>query len=184
MKQFFKDYLSFNKRERNGIFVLLLILILVIAIPRILPLFSSKEKFDFSAFQNDISKFEKNIITKEKQDSSKYKDFNYDNIDRSVAENKLHPFYFNPNNLPEEKWKELGFDDKQIKIIKNFEAKGGKFYKKEDLKKIYGISESEYAVLEPFIQIPEEQKNNKKDFTSFKKRKEFRSDRIKFRRHC
>ena len=166
MKQFFKDYLSFNKRERNGIFVLLLILIIVIAIPRVIRLFSKKENSDVSAFQNDIYKFENNIINY--NDSSKQKDFDYENIDKSVVENKLNPFYFNPNDLPVEKWKELGFDDKQIRIIKNFEAKGGKFYKKEDLKKIYGISESEYAVLEPYIQIPEGNKNNKKEFTPFK----------------
>jgi len=169
MKQFFKDYLSFNKRERNGIFVLLLILILVIAIPRILPLFSSKDSVDFSAFQNDISKFKKNII--KGNDSIKHENFDYDNVDRSVAENKLNPFYFNPNNLSVEKWKELGFDDKQIHIIKNYEAKGGRFYKKEDLRKIYGISENEYTVLEPYIQIPEDHKNNKKEFTSFKSEK-------------
>jgi competence ComEA-like helix-hairpin-helix protein len=142
---------------------------MVIAVPRIFLLFSSKENVDFSAFQNDISKFEKNII--KDNDSIKHKNFDYDNVDRSVAENKLNPFYFNPNNLPVEKWKELGFDDKQIRIIKNYEAKGGKFYKKEDLKKIYGISESEYAVLEPYIQIPEEHKNNKKEFTPFKNEK-------------
>ena len=163
MKQFFKDYLSFNKRERNGIFVLLLILTIVIAVPRVIRLFSKKENVDVSSFQNDISKFEKYIINN--NDSSKQKDFDYENIDKSVAENKLNPFYFNPNGLPAEKWKELGFDDKQIRIIKNFEAKGGKFYKKEDLKKIYGISESEYAVLEPYIQISDEHKKDRKEFT-------------------
>ena len=62
MKQFFKDYLSFNKRERNGIFVLLLILTIVIAVPRVIRLFSKKENVDVSSFQNDISKFEKYII--------------------------------------------------------------------------------------------------------------------------
>ncbi|MDP3445410.1 MAG: helix-hairpin-helix domain-containing protein, partial [Ignavibacteria bacterium] len=37
--------------------------------------------------------------------------------------------------------------------IKNYEAKGGKFFIKEDLKKIYSISAAEYAALEPFITI-------------------------------
>lgn len=125
-----------------------------------MPFFIIKKDADFSAFRKDIAKFESSLkeTSEEKKDSFKYKEFDYNNVDRSVAENMLHPFNFNPNNLPEEKWKELGFDDKQIKIIRNYEAKGGKFYKKEDLKKIYGISESEYNVLEPCIQIPDENK--------------------------
>ncbi|NLJ82229.1 MAG: hypothetical protein GX330_03790 [Bacteroidales bacterium] len=75
----------------------------------------------------------------------------------------LNPFPFNPNNLSEETWKKMGLSDRQIKIIKNYEEKGGKFYKKEDLKKIYGISELEYKQLEPFIFIPKTESKTKKD---------------------
>ena len=35
----------------------------------------------------------------------------------------------------------------------NFKQKGGKFYKKEDLKKIYSISDELYNKLEPYISI-------------------------------
>ena len=156
MKQFIKDYFSFNKRERNGLFILLLILVIIIIAPYVISVFIQKENVDFSAFRKDIAKFERSLkeTTEENKDSFKYNEFDYNNVNRSVAENMLHPFNFNPNNLPAEKWKEMGLNDKQIKIIKNFETKGGKFFKKEDLKKIYGITESDYTVLEPYIQIP------------------------------
>ncbi len=75
----------------------------------------------------------------------------------------LNPFPFNPNDLSEETWRKIGLSDRQIKIIKNYEKKGGKFYKKEDLKKIYGISELEYKQLEPFIFIPKTESKIKKD---------------------
>lgn len=67
---------------------------------------------------------------------------------------KLNPFPFNPNGLPEEQWKLMGLTEKQVKGIKNYESKGGKFYKKEDFKKMYVIDAEEYAQLEPFIEIP------------------------------
>jgi DNA uptake protein ComE-like DNA-binding protein len=133
--------------------------------------FTQKKNVDFSAFRKDIAKFEKSLKEKEdeKQDSLIFKEFDYNNIDRSVAENILHPFNFNPNNLPTKKWKEMGLSDKQIKIIKKFEAKGGKFFKKEDLKKIYGITESDYTVLEPYIQIPDKNKTfDKKEKVIYK----------------
>jgi competence protein ComEA len=79
----------------------------------------------------------------------------YERIDYSVAEQKLHPFKFNPNHLPVGDWKKLGLTDKQIRTIKNYESAGGKFRIKEDFKKIYGITESEYEILAPFITIPQ-----------------------------
>ncbi|NGM61450.1 helix-hairpin-helix domain-containing protein [Sphingobacterium sp. SGG-5] len=65
---------------------------------------------------------------------------------------------FDPNNLAVEQWKDMGFSEKQIAVIKNYEAKGGKFYKKEDVAKIYSISNEEYARIEPYIVIKGENK--------------------------
>ena len=72
---------------------------------------------------------------------------------QEVAE--LHPFPFNPNTLTEEEWKQMGLTDRQIRNIMNYRAKGGKFYSKNDLGKLYTISEEEFAQLEPFIVLPE-----------------------------
>lgn len=71
-------------------------------------------------------------------------------------------FAFNPNKLPASKWKQLGLSDKQISTIKNYEAKGGHFYKAEDVKKIYAITAADYARLKPYINIPEDTYNDNK----------------------
>jgi DNA uptake protein ComE-like DNA-binding protein len=53
--------------------------------------------------------------------------------------------------------------DRQIRNIINYRDKGGKFYSKSDLGKLYTISEEEFAQLEPFIVLPEvAQKSHKK----------------------
>jgi DNA uptake protein ComE-like DNA-binding protein len=39
-------------------------------------------------------------------------------------------------------------------VVKNYEAKGGRFYSKADVKKIYSISPDDYARLEPYINLP------------------------------
>ena len=155
LKQFIKDYFSFNKGERTGILIGVLILVIIGAIPFIMPFFIKKEPVDFTAFKKEFNDFNLSLRknNSNKSDSISSSEFDYDNINKSSAEAILHPFNFDPNNLPEEKWREMGFSENQIRTIKNYEAKGGKFYKKEDLKKIYGISKSEYALLEPFIQI-------------------------------
>ncbi len=64
-------------------------------------------------------------------------------------------FFFDPNNLPAERWRALGFSDKQIAVIKNYEAKGGKFYRPEDVAKIYVISAEQFSKIAPYLQFPE-----------------------------
>ncbi len=64
-------------------------------------------------------------------------------------------FKFDPNNLPAEKWLQLGLSEKQINTIKNYEAKGGRFYNKADVRKIYAITAEDYKRLAPYIDIPE-----------------------------
>lgn len=49
----------------------------------------------------------------------------------------------------------MGLTDRQVRNIMNYKAKGGKFYSKNDLGKLYTISEEEFAQLEPFIVLPE-----------------------------
>lgn len=61
---------------------------------------------------------------------------------------------FNPNELTFNQCISLGLTQRQANIIVNYLEKGGKFRKKEDLKKIYSITESDYNTLEPFIVIP------------------------------
>lgn len=63
-------------------------------------------------------------------------------------------FIFNPNGLSLEDWMKLGLSYKQALSIKKYEDKGGRFLKKEDLKKMYVISEEVYRTLEPYISIP------------------------------
>jgi competence ComEA-like helix-hairpin-helix protein len=70
--------------------------------------------------------------------------------------------------VSEKKLKELGFTKKQINTLINFRNKGGKFFKKEDLLKIYGIEIEQYKILESYIIV--EVKNETED--SFQKNDE------------
>jgi competence protein ComEA len=170
MKQFIRDYLTFNKRERNGLFVLLLIIILLLVY------LNTSDKF-IKPETTDFSNFEKEIVALNAADELAHDSLQNDSItpkhysDNTTTNNasNLEPEYFNfnPNNLPEEDWTRLGFSDKQIQTIKNYEAKGGRFRTKEDVKKMYCIREKQYNEIESYIQIPIEQKQTS-DFEKFK----------------
>lgn len=68
---------------------------------------------------------------------------------------------FNPNDLDENGWKNMGFSQKQVAtILKYKEIVGGKFSSKEQLKKCYAISGEKYEELRNYILLPETSKNN------------------------
>ena len=72
---------------------------------------------------------------------------------------ELQPFPFNPNTMTEEDGLRMGLTDRQVRNIMNYREKGGKFYVKSDLGKLYTISDEDFAILEPYIVLPEISRN-------------------------
>jgi len=159
MKQLIKSFLTLSRGDKSAFIILICIINVLIFTPFLYKTFFYKEDIlDYSAFKEDILAFElSEIKASNETPSDKFKknnEFVYTDIDKSVSESQLHPFLFNPNNLPTEEWQRLGLTDRQINGIKNYEAKGGRFYIKDDFKKMYVISANEYAILEPYIDLP------------------------------
>jgi len=170
-----RQFFDFNKKERIGILSLLIILIALIVIYYTLPqLVNTNSENVNEQFKKQVEEFIQ-ARKKEKTASLKKK---RDTIKKSIKDTKkLKPFHFNPNNLPAREWKKMGFSDKQVEIIKNYEKSGGKFYSKEDLKKIYGIDQEEYTQLEPYIKI--EQKKEAKSKKDAEPKPEAKADKPK-----
>lgn len=76
-------------------------------------------------------------------------------IDFSREKTESEYFEFNPNTITKTEWKKLGFADWQIKTIFNYKAKGGKWKTKADVSNIYGLEESKYLKLKPYILLPD-----------------------------
>lgn len=92
---------------------------------------------------------------RKKAANSKYKKLK--NSSSSKANKEQPPiryFEFNPNTSSDDEWKKLGLNNGQIRTIKKYLAKGGEFYKPEDLAKIYSIPKEQYEDLRPYIHIP------------------------------
>jgi competence protein ComEA len=156
-KNILRDYFTFNRRERNGVFVLLSIILILIFYLSFSDHFFLTEQTDFSKFDKDIARFEEQLNRNNDSIASVERN-NFTKANLSETESK-EIFPFDPNNLPEADWKRMGLSDKQIHVIKNYETKGGTFRSNEDLKKMYCITPTLYASLESYIRIPE---NNKK----------------------
>lgn len=167
----FREYFTFTKKERNGIIVLLIILLLLILVK----VYQNNKSFGEivlinNDFQKDIKKFEESLIPKKVNKKDK-RISSVDQVD-THKEVWIEPemlFNFDPNKVPKKKLKDLGFTKKQINTLINFRNKGGQFYKKEDLLKIYGIEIEQYEILESYIIIDVQNDiQKKKEFISEK----------------
>lgn len=65
----------------------------------------------------------------------------------------LKPFDFDPNSVSKEELAAMGLPLRIIQTISNFRDKGGRFYEKNDLAKIYGMKPEWIESLLPFVSI-------------------------------
>lgn len=139
-----RKWFSFSKGERVAIITILALILLLILACVFRP--SRQSLTDESLHNLDSLLALRQVAIEQQQRQQTEKP-------QEVVE--LHPFPFNPNTLTEGEWLQMGLTDRQVRNIMNYKAKGGKFYSKNDLGKLYTISEEEFAQLEPFIVLPE-----------------------------
>lgn len=66
---------------------------------------------------------------------------------------KVKLFKFDPNSIDSNNAALLGIPGRQIKTLMHYREKGGKFYKKQDILKLYGLEKEIAYRLIPFIEI-------------------------------
>lgn len=149
-----KDYFYFSKTERNGITVVIVLIVAIILYPFILQKYSPEKSYDFTGFEQKLVKYEEmlaeyNAAKKhiEETKTSKRPTFKETRV-------QLTPFLFNPNELTKEEFMEMGLSERIASNIVNYRNAGGKFRFKEDFQRIYSINETLYAQLENYIDLP------------------------------
>jgi len=161
-REFIRDYLAFTRKDRIGILIVVGLILFTLFLPDILSKTSTNHptKIDTS-WMATVKKLEikvpdssNNYYQKSNQENAYA--YQYDKTKSSYNENvvtKGELFYFDPNTISTSDWKRLGIRDKTIKTIENYRGKGGRFYKPEDLQRIYGLHDDEYERLKPYIRI-------------------------------
>jgi competence protein ComEA len=147
MKEQIIKFLKISPREFRGFIVVFVIVLIVYITPLVY------EKLTYQPLKISIEVLEPKI--KEIESFNEKENYAKDFDSEDEAKKPAILFNFNPNNLPLESWIKLGLSEKQARIIKNYEFKGGKFKSKEDVKKMYSITPKQYQQIEPYIQIPE-----------------------------
>ena len=135
---FFKQYFVFNRTERKGIYPLLILIALSLALPRLWAIAFPPEPLQFS------------ITTIPEENRAALPD---EVIPGEANTSSPHLFSFNPNTADSATLTTLGFSPRTARSIINYRTKGGRFRKAEDLYRIYNTDSIFISRLIPYAQI-------------------------------
>lgn len=155
MENNWKDYFSFTKKERTGIYVLITLIGICFFIPRFFETTSLSDEVMATAINLQSAQREQaNTDSASHVSSGKKRSTYKERYDESVTDRQpMKPFPFDPNTLDSAGWRKLGVSSRTARIIQNYVAKGGQFRKAGDLQKIYGLKKADLDRLIPFVRI-------------------------------
>ena len=150
-KLFLKNYFNFSRAERFGILGLTVCIVIMLTIKWSTPFRKNPKLPDVKAFADDIEQFRIAVAAKTTTDYQ---------IETSIYDQNIAEFfYFDPNRATDDDFNKLGFNERQILNIRNYQAAGGSFRRKEDLQRLYTVSATQYRQLEPYIRIAGNEQN-------------------------
>ena len=151
-----KDFFYFTKTERQGIIVLVVLVIGAYAIPRLLQAFSQPEKTD-PAEQVKAEKEYSDFISsvKKLKPDKKYPDYTNNRSSAVHPKKEIRLATFDPNMADSTTFLSLGLPSWMASNILRYRNRQGRFRRPEDFRKIYGLTEEQYRRLRPYIRITE-----------------------------
>jgi competence protein ComEA len=155
MRKWMNMFFDLSRGELNGLLALFVIILLVGFLPLIWTQFINDDS-KLNGLEADIKKLEWR--------EAEVKAHRYTFPKKHILQRKVNLVPFDPNALNAEGWQDLGLSLKQAESVMKYVVKGGKFYKKEDVKKMYTISPKLYAQLEPFIRIEQSDTSGRRTF--------------------
>lgn len=173
-KHFVTDYLDFSKRQRRGIIALLIIIVGSITIPLFFPYFIKAKTYEHASFEKEIGLLKIKQVDSTAGYVKKYNNANnYASSANDFSNKKIKGelFYFDPNTATADEWRRLGLREKTIATLQKYISKGGKFYKPEDIGKIWGLYPDEVKRLLPYVKIQTQFASNNFEKRTFEEHK-------------
>ena len=151
IKYWFRDYFAFTQSETRGVLVLLVLMVVLLCTPALYKQFLQKEYTSQELALDQVLLDSLMLQLEQKYQIQKINEI----IEESSMIVALHPF--DPNLADAATLTSLGFRPWIAERIINYRDAGGKFNKKEDLRKIYGLSEEMYQKVYNYIDLPEKE---------------------------
>lgn len=136
LHQVLKDYFSFTRGERIGLTVLLILIVLVMVANQVIFYFERPIAPNREMFERLVAEYE---------------------AAQTLETEQLSLFSFDPNTIDSITFFQFDLPQRVKRNWLNYRRHGGKIRKKEDFARIYGMNDSLYRVVEPYLQLADAQ---------------------------
>jgi DNA uptake protein ComE-like DNA-binding protein len=136
-KRFWKAYNEYSKSDRNAILIVGILILISVTATIIVKNIEPKSKYNYADFEEFLKEWE----VQENENGGKVL------------------FAFNPNTISEVTMDSLDLPENIKRNILNYRKAGGKFYRPEQVRKIYGMNDSIFNLIEGYIVISVEPGN-------------------------
>jgi competence protein ComEA len=132
-----REFFIFTHKERSGLLILLTILVLTILLDVAMPFLLPEKECDTTAWKQEVEKYYAAVPAKKE------------------AEQRVFVGVFDPNRVEQVVLQRLGLQPGMVSNWIKYLQKGGRFKKKEEVMKLYGMTFEQYQKIEQFMVIPE-----------------------------
>lgn len=140
------DYFQYSRRERTGIYALLVLIAVIFIIPDIWIRLDARSP-DAAQVKN------RQLVWQEMRAADTIRQTATAVIADRESPAPQHLFPFDPNSLDSAGFRQLGLHPRTITTLLRYRNKGGRFRKPEDLYRLYGLRKEEADRLIPFVQV-------------------------------
>jgi DNA uptake protein ComE-like DNA-binding protein len=159
LNQAVREYFGFSAAEARGFLGLMLVIVVALLLPFAWDLRPARTPDTSAADSRQLDSLLAGLTIEPAETALPNRYARSNRTETREPEDEATPtvrlFPFNPNTITTEQWQQLGLPRWLAERIGKYRAKGGKFRKKEDLKRIYDFPEETYDRLEPYIRLDE-----------------------------
>ncbi|MEZ4948507.1 MAG: helix-hairpin-helix domain-containing protein [Saprospiraceae bacterium] len=166
-----REFSYFTKSERRGVFIIILLTVFIWTIPDLMPWIYPIDQQQMIIYVKNAEEVLNKIpegrsyevideTSSLNSDKGDFQNENEVNAEGNFSSPAIQSFPFNPNTISVDSLQLLGFSKKTALTIEKYRSKGGRFFKKEDLKKIYGLEETVFDRLEGQILLEASKNEN------------------------
>lgn len=137
-----RDWFTFSRQDRRAIFLLTVLIVLVMALLCTKPLWHGTHTVSFSSTDSVM-------VARLQPEAS-----------QPIVQIALHPF--NPNTADSLELLSVGLPPYVARNILRYRKAGGSFRRLDDLARIYGLHDTTFARVRPYIEIPSERPMERK----------------------
>jgi len=139
-----REIFIFTSKERNGLLILVFILFLLVCGNYFLPYMIPKKEYDTSGWEKEVAKYNHPEPVISSPD-----------VEVSAPVADTFSGKFDPNDAELKVLLQIGIPPKVAANWIKYVQKGGKFYKKEEVRKLYGMNAESYDKVRDHLIVPE-----------------------------